>query len=70
MQALDAVAAAERGRTLAAQPVYNRAAIVAAGPAANFLLAMVLFTGLFYAMDSNCVPVDSFFGTAGHSWRR
>src|SRR5437588_3369708 len=38
-QALAAVAPAERARTLAAQPVYNRAAIVAAGPAANFLLA-------------------------------
>ncbi len=52
-QALGAVASAERGRTLAAQPVYNRAAIVAAGPAANFLLAMVLFTGLFYAFGQS-----------------
>ena len=38
---------ADRGRTLAAQSVYKRAAIVAAGPAANFILAMVLFTGVF-----------------------
>ena len=57
-QALGAVAPTERARTLAAQPVYNRAAIVAAGPAANFLLAMVLFTGLFYA-----------FGQASHNAR-
>ena len=37
----------DRSRTLAAQSVWRRAAIVAAGPAANFILAMVLFTGLF-----------------------
>src|SRR5271168_4813711 len=43
--ALAGVAPAERPRTLAAQPLLARAAIVAAGPAANFILAMVLFTG-------------------------
>ncbi len=47
--ALAAVDSADRGRTLAAQSVYKRAAIVAAGPAANFILAMVLFTGVFMA---------------------
>ena len=31
-------------QTLAGQPVLNRAAIVAAGPIANFLLAIVIFT--------------------------
>src|SRR5579862_3768054 len=45
--ALAAIDPVDRDRTLAAQPVYKRAAIVAAGPAANFILAMVLFTGLF-----------------------
>jgi regulator of sigma E protease len=34
-------------RTLAAQPVGNRAAIVVAGPVANFILAIVIFTGIF-----------------------
>ena len=34
----------ERSQTLAGQPVGNRAAIVAAGPIANFLLAIVIFT--------------------------
>jgi regulator of sigma E protease len=34
----------ERRLTLAGQPVLNRAAIVAAGPIANFILAMVIFT--------------------------
>jgi len=38
---------ADQKRTLAGQPVLKRAAIVAAGPIANFILAMVLFTGLF-----------------------
>src|SRR5271170_4204540 len=38
---------AERRRTLAGQPLRNRAAIVAAGPIANFILAFVLFTTLF-----------------------
>jgi regulator of sigma E protease len=35
-------------RTFAAQPVWRRAATVAAGPAANFLLAIVIFAGSFY----------------------
>ena len=35
--------------TLAGQPLRNRAAIVAAGPIANFLLAFVIFTGMFMA---------------------
>ena len=48
-QALAAVDPADRGRTLAGAAVYNRAAIVAAGPTANFILAIVLFTGLFLA---------------------
>ncbi len=37
----------DRRRTLAGQPVGRRAAIVAAGPVANFLLAFVIFTGMF-----------------------
>ena len=37
----------DRARTLPGQPLLNRAAIVAAGPIANLLLALVLFTGLF-----------------------
>ena len=52
-EALAAVDPADKGRTLAAQPVWERAAIVAAGPAANFILAMVLFTGLFYAFGQS-----------------
>jgi regulator of sigma E protease len=48
-----AINPADQGRTLAAQSVYKRAAIVAAGPAANFILAMVLFTGLFMAFGQS-----------------
>jgi len=35
------------GRTFHEKPVLSRAIVVAAGPAANFLLAVVLFAGLF-----------------------
>lgn len=38
---------ADRARTLPGQPLLNRAAIVAAGPIANLVLALVIFTGLF-----------------------
>ena len=48
----------DRARALAGQPLLNRAAIVAAGPAANFLLALVVFTGLFMV-----------FGRSEHSAR-
>src|SRR5580704_14477681 len=40
----------ERSQTLQGQPVLNRAAIVAAGPIANFLLAIVIFTISFAAL--------------------
>ena len=39
----------DRRLTLAGQPLRNRAAIVAAGPIANFILAFVIFTGMFMA---------------------
>lgn len=37
----------DRALTLAGQPLRNRAAIVAAGPIANFILALIIFTVLF-----------------------
>ena len=37
----------DRSQTLAAQPLPSRAAIVLAGPVANFILAFVIFTGMF-----------------------
>jgi regulator of sigma E protease len=39
----------DRSSTLAAQPLPSRAAIVLAGPVANFILAFVIFTGMFMA---------------------
>ena len=39
----------DRSLTLAAQPLPSRAAIVLAGPVANFILALVIFTGMFMA---------------------
>jgi regulator of sigma E protease len=38
----------ERKRSFHLKPVWQRAAIVAAGPAANFLLAILIFAGIFY----------------------
>lgn len=43
-----AMPAHERSVSFFAQPVWKRAAIVAAGPMANFILAIVIFTGSFY----------------------
>ena len=46
--AIGSMPEAERARTFAAQPVYERAAVVAAGPIANMILALVILSGLFY----------------------
>jgi regulator of sigma E protease len=46
--AISHMAPGERALTFAAQPVWKRAAIVAAGPIANFILAIVIFSGSFY----------------------
>ena len=39
---------AERDQTLTFKPLWQRAAVAAAGPVANFILAIVLFTGLIF----------------------
>lgn len=44
------LAPAERRTTLAGQPIWARAAIVAAGPIANFLLAILIFATLSYCL--------------------
>lgn len=43
------MSAAERSVTFFGQPVWKRAAVVAAGPMANFILAVVIFTVLFFS---------------------
>ena len=46
---LAAMTEEERKQSFPAQPVYARAAVVAAGPITNFVLAVVLFAGIFMA---------------------
>jgi regulator of sigma E protease len=46
--AMEAMSPQERAVSFSTQKVWKRAAIVAAGPLANFLLAIVIFTGIFY----------------------
>jgi regulator of sigma E protease len=52
--------AADRERSFMFQPVAKRAAIVAAGPVANFILAIVIFAGIFmiYGMQTLTPRVD------------
>lgn len=59
--ALSGMDAAERAQSLPFQPVYKRAAIVAAGPLANFLLAIALFSGIFmiYGLQTMSAKVDA-----------
>src|SRR5215475_12847118 len=46
---LAAMTEEERKQSFPGQPVYARAAVVAAGPITNFILAIVLFAGVFTA---------------------
>ncbi len=70
--AVAAMSPEDRAVSFIAQNVWKRAAIVAAGPIANFILAIVIFTGIFYvngraillpAVDS--VAADSAADAAG-----
>ncbi len=54
-QALAAMPKAERDVSFHGQPVWKRAAIVAAGPIANFLLAIVIFAGTFYVYGRSII---------------
>lgn len=47
-QAVATMSDSERSLTLFGQNVWKRAAIVAAGPAANFIVAIVIFTSLYH----------------------
>src|ERR1700761_2749883 len=53
--------AAERADTFMFQPVAKRAAIVVAGPLANFVLAVIIFAGVFmlYGKQTMSARVDS-----------
>ena len=51
------VTEANRSESFNAQPVRNKLAIVAAGPAANFLLAVMVLFGLFVRGETGLAPV-------------
>jgi regulator of sigma E protease len=51
------VAKGERGRSFLHQPIYKRMAIVAAGPVANFLLAVFIFSLVFSIGVPQMTPV-------------
>jgi regulator of sigma E protease len=55
------MSAAERSVSFFHQPVSSRAAVVAAGPIANFILAIVIFAGVFmlYGKQTTAARVDS-----------
>jgi regulator of sigma E protease len=46
-ESIEAMPEADRALTLGAQKVWKRSAIVAAGPIANFILAIAIFTGIY-----------------------
>ena len=49
---------AERAHTLTFKPLWQRASVAAAGPVANFILAIVIFTGLiFYNGHTVLAPI-------------
>ena len=50
------MSAADRAVALPFQPVWKRAAIVAAGPLANFLLAIVIFAATFMVYGQQIMP--------------
>lgn len=54
--ALNAMAEKERRLTLAGKTVGQRAAVVAAGPLASFLLAVVIFAGMFVFLGKPIIP--------------
>jgi regulator of sigma E protease len=58
---LAAMSAGERGESFFFQPVLKRAAIVVAGPLANFILAVVIFAAIFalYGKPTTSARVDS-----------
>ena len=55
-EALENMSAEDRKNSFHAKPVAQRAAVVAAGPIANFLLAIVLYAGLNMAVGIKTTP--------------
>jgi regulator of sigma E protease len=61
VESLAAMTAAQRAESFFYQPVAARAAIVAAGPIANFILAVMIFAGVFmlYGKQTTTARVDT-----------
>lgn len=55
-EALERMSPEERKSSFHAKPVWQRAAVVAAGPIANFLLAIAIYTGLNLAVGIRVMP--------------
>ena len=53
---IEEMSAEERSQSLLAKPVHQRALISAAGPFANFILAIVIYTALFMAFGRVVIP--------------
>jgi regulator of sigma E protease len=55
-EGLDALSAADRQVAFPCKPLYQRALVVAAGPAANFVLAIVILTAFLMALGTYVAP--------------
>lgn len=55
-EALQHMTAEERNSSFHTKPVWQRAAVVAAGPIANFLLAIAIYAGLNYVVGLRVMP--------------
>jgi regulator of sigma E protease len=55
-EAVQRLSEEKRAQTLQGKPLYQRALIVAAGPFANFLLAIAIFTGIVLADENPITP--------------
>ena len=56
--AVSRLSAAERAVAFPFKPLYQRALIVAAGPVANFILALVILTGVFMFVGRIVIPAQ------------
>src|SRR3981081_3240289 len=62
-----AMTQAQRKVSIVPQPVGKRAAIVVAGPVANFILSIVIFAGIFMSFGRQVIPARGHAGAPGHT---
>ncbi len=63
--ALDTMSEEQRKGSFQLKPVWQRAAVVVAGPLANFILAIVIFAGFYFAMGENRIEPRADYIVAG-----